>query len=153
VRNTLTNEVQESFFRIAIRMSTIDQTGEQYGTVAITSLRYKNIGWFHGIRSYSTDVVEASTDNLDSARERPKGEHKMSGENTKQSEGHIEHGSACGCGCNSKDRTSAGAEEKAASEQAARDEVVRARNKSVRAPRNAPGAGSTPPFSDHSGSL
>jgi hypothetical protein len=37
-------------------------------------------------------------------------------------------------------------------EQAVRDDVVRARNKAVRAHHTAPEAG-VPPFSDHSGSL
>ncbi len=68
-----------------------------------------------------------------------------------KSEGHPEHGSGCSCG--SQPQTPAGADEKAASEQAARDEVERARNKRVRAPRSAPGPESVPPFSDHSGSL
>ena len=68
-----------------------------------------------------------------------------------KSEGHHEHGSRCGCG--SKPETPVAVDEKAASEQAARDEVERARNKRVRAPRSAPGPESVPPFSDHSGSL
>jgi len=45
------------------------------------------------------------------------------------------------------------AEEEIRSEQAARDEEVRARNKRVRAPRGAPGPDGPPAFSDHSGSL
>ena len=74
-------------------------------------------------------------------------------ETTKQSDRHNEHGNGCGCGCGSKPQTPVVVNEKAASEQAALDEVVRARNKRVRAPRSAPGAGSPPPFSDHSGQL
>ncbi|MGA2982288.1 MAG: hypothetical protein ABSG32_00655 [Terriglobia bacterium] len=66
---------------------------------------------------------------------------------------HKEHGSGCQCGCGSKPQAPVAANEKAISEQAARDEEVRARNKRVRAPRNAPGPDSPPPFSDHSGSL
>jgi hypothetical protein len=38
-------------------------------------------------------------------------------------------------------------------EQAASNEVIRARNKAVRAHRHVPRAESAPPFSDHSGSL
>jgi hypothetical protein len=45
------------------------------------------------------------------------------------------------------------AEEEIRREQAARDEEVRARNKRVRASRNAPGPDGPPAFSDHSGSL
>jgi hypothetical protein len=45
------------------------------------------------------------------------------------------------------------AEEEILGAQAIDDEEVRARNKRVRAPRSAPGAGSPPPFSDHSGQL
>ena len=48
-------------------------------------------------------------------------------ETTDQSVRHNEHGSGCGCG--SHPQTPAVADEKAASDQAARDEVVRARNK------------------------
>ncbi len=72
-------------------------------------------------------------------------------ETTDQSVRHNEHGSGCGCG--SHPQTPAVADEKAASDQAARDEVVRARNKRVRAPNSTPGPDSAPPFSDHSGSL
>jgi hypothetical protein len=74
-------------------------------------------------------------------------------ETTEQSGRHSEHGSGCGCGCGSKPQTTVATDEKTASEQAARDEVERARNKRVRAPRSAPGPESVPPFSDHSGSL
>ena len=56
-------------------------------------------------------------------------------------------------GGGSEHRTSVPVNEKAASKRAASDEVVRARNKRVRAPRSAPGPGAPPPFSDHSGSL
>ena len=59
-----------------------------------------------------------------------------------------DHGIGCNCGCGSQVQAPAAAEEKAAS-----DEAIRARNKLVRAPRNAPGPDSPPPFSDHSGSL
>jgi hypothetical protein len=68
-------------------------------------------------------------------------------------EGHKEHGNGCQCGCGSQPKTPVAVEEKAASEQEASDELIRARNKKVRAPRNAPGPDSPPPFSDHSGSL
>jgi hypothetical protein len=77
----------------------------------------------------------------------------MSEETVKQLEVHNDHGSGCGCGCGSQPLTPAAADEKTASEQAARDEVVRARNKRVREPRSAPGPGGPPAFSDHSGSL
>ena len=77
----------------------------------------------------------------------------MSEETVKQSARENEHGSGCGCGCGSKPQTPTAVDEKAASEQAAREEVIRARNKSVREPRSAPGPGSPPPFSDHSGQL
>jgi hypothetical protein len=77
----------------------------------------------------------------------------MSEETAKQSELHNEHGSGCGCGCGTRPLTPVATDEKAASEQAARDEVIRARNKSVREPRSAPGPGGPPAFSDHSGSL
>jgi hypothetical protein len=56
-------------------------------------------------------------------------------------------------GSSSEQGPSMASDEKAASEQAVRDEVVRARNKRVRAPRSAPGAGSPPPFTNHSGQL
>jgi hypothetical protein len=72
-------------------------------------------------------------------------------ETTEQSGRHNEHGNGCGCG--SQPQTPAAADEKAASDQAARDELVRARNKRVRAPNSAPGPDSAPPFSDHSGQL
>jgi len=72
-------------------------------------------------------------------------------ETTEQSGPHGEHGSGCGCG--SKPQASVAVDDKVASEQAAREEVERARNKRVRAPRSAPGPESVPPFSDHSGSL
>ena len=64
------------------------------------------------------------------------------------------HGTTCQCGCGgSKPQTRVVTDEKAASEQAARDEVIRARNKRVRAPSSAAGPDSPPPFSDHSGQL
>jgi len=44
-------------------------------------------------------------------------------------------------------------DEKAVSEQLAREEVIRARNKRVRAPSTVPGPDSDPPFTDHSGAL
>jgi hypothetical protein len=74
-------------------------------------------------------------------------------ETTEQSVRHHEHGSGGQCGCGSQTQTPVAADEKAASEQAARDEVVRARNKRVRAPRSAPGPDGPPAFSDHSGQL
>jgi hypothetical protein len=75
----------------------------------------------------------------------------MSVETTEKSGRHIEHDP--GCGCDSKPQAPVAIDDQLASEQAARDEVERARNKRVRAPRNAPGPDSVPPFSDHSGSL
>jgi len=72
-------------------------------------------------------------------------------ETTEQSGVHNEHDPGCGCG--SKPQAPVATDDQLASEQAARDEVERARNKRVRAPRSAPGPDSVPPFSDHSGSL
>jgi Protein of unknown function (DUF2934) len=46
-----------------------------------------------------------------------------------------------------------GAKEEIRGEQAARDEMVRARNKAVRESRHAPEAGGVHPFCDHSGQL
>lgn len=70
-----------------------------------------------------------------------------------QSELPSDDDSGSKSGGGSENRTPVLADEKAASDQAARDEVVRARNKRVRAPRSAPGPDSPPAFSDHSGSL
>ena len=58
-----------------------------------------------------------------------------------------------GCPIGSPEEDWFRAEEEIRSEQEARDELVRARNKLVRAPRSAPGPDGPPPFSDHSGSL
>ena len=58
-----------------------------------------------------------------------------------------------GCPIGSPEEDWFRAEEEIRSEQAARDEEVRARNKRVRAPRSAPGPDSPPAFSDHSGQL
>jgi hypothetical protein len=74
-------------------------------------------------------------------------------ETTEQSGRHNEHDPGCGCGCGSKPQAPEATDDQLASEQAARDEVERARNKRVRAHRSAPGPDSIPPFSDHSGSL
>jgi hypothetical protein len=134
-------------------MSTFDQTGEQYWTATGKAPRYKQIGWFAVTTTSSTDGVEASADNEERRTKSQKGEYKMFEETTEQSVRHNEHGSGCQCGCGSQTQTAVAADEKAASEQAARDEVVRARNKRVRAPRSAPGPDGPPPFSDHSGQL
>jgi hypothetical protein len=77
----------------------------------------------------------------------------MSVQTPEQSERHNEHDRGCKCGCGSQPQTPVAVDEKAASEQAVRDEEERARNKTVRAPRTAPGPNSPPPFSDHSGQL
>jgi hypothetical protein len=77
----------------------------------------------------------------------------MTEETAGQSQGHEGHGSGCQCGCGSKPQTTVAKDEKAASEQLARDEVIRARNKKVRAPSTLPGPDSAPPFTDHSGAL
>jgi hypothetical protein len=58
-----------------------------------------------------------------------------------------------GCPIGSPEKDWFRAEEEIRTEQEARDEVVRARNKRARAPRSAPGAGNPPPFADHSGQL
>jgi hypothetical protein len=58
-----------------------------------------------------------------------------------------------GCPIGSPEEDWFRAEEEIRSEQADRDEEVRARNKRVRTPRSAPGPDGPPAFSDHSGSL
>ena len=58
-----------------------------------------------------------------------------------------------GCPIGSPEEDWFRAEEEIRSEQAARDELIRARNKRVRAHSSAAGSGSPPPFSDHSGEL
>ena len=58
-----------------------------------------------------------------------------------------------GCPIGSPEEDWFRAEEEIRSEQEARDKVVRARNKRVRAPRSAPGPDGPPAFSDHSGTL
>ena len=63
------------------------------------------------------------------------------------------HATGCQCGCGSKPQTTVDIDEKAASEQLAREAVIRARNKRVREPSHVPGPDSEPPFSDHSGQL
>jgi hypothetical protein len=65
--------------------------------------------------------------------------------------GEESSGSQCGCG--SKHQTPVAVDDKPASEQAVSDEWVRARNKRVRAPSNAPKTEVPPPFCDHSGQL
>jgi len=60
---------------------------------------------------------------------------------------------ARGCPIGSPEEDWLHAEEEIRGEQADRDEVVRARNKRVRAGRSAPGPDGPPPFSDHSGQL
>lgn len=60
---------------------------------------------------------------------------------------------ARGCPLTSPEKDWLRAEEEILGEQAAHDEGIRARNKRARAPCSAPGAGSPPPFSDHSGQL
>jgi hypothetical protein len=73
-------------------------------------------------------------------------------ETTEQSQLHSEQGSGSQSGCGSQHPTPVAVDEKAASEEAVRDELVRARNKAVRAHRK-PEAEGAHPFSDHSGSL
>ncbi len=58
-----------------------------------------------------------------------------------------------GCPIGSPEEDWFRAEEEIRNEQAARDELLRARNKLVRAHRSAPGPDGPPPFSDHSGTL
>jgi hypothetical protein len=77
----------------------------------------------------------------------------MTEETAGQSQGHEGHGSGCQCGCNSKPQATVPVDEKAVTEQLAREEVIRARNKRVRAPSTVPGPDSDPPFTDHSGAL
>jgi hypothetical protein len=74
-------------------------------------------------------------------------------ETAEHSELHREQASDTQSGCGSQHRTPAVIDEKAASEQAVSDEVVRARNKAVRAHHKAPEADVVPPFSSHSGAL
>jgi hypothetical protein len=64
-----------------------------------------------------------------------------------------EQGSGSRSGCGSAHQTPVTLDNTPASEQAFRDESERARNKRVRAHRNAPKAEAPPPFSDHSGQL
>ena len=64
-----------------------------------------------------------------------------------------EEGNGSQSGSGSEHRTPVAVDDKAASEQAVHDEWERARNKRVRAHRNAPKAEGPPPFSDHSGQL
>jgi hypothetical protein len=58
-----------------------------------------------------------------------------------------------GCPIGSPEEDWFRAEEEIRSEQVVRDELVRARNKRVRAPNSTPGPDGAPPFSDHSGQL
>jgi hypothetical protein len=60
---------------------------------------------------------------------------------------------ARGCPIASPEEDWLRAEEELRGEQAVRDEVVRARNKRVRAHSNVPDAEGPPAFSDHSGQL
>jgi hypothetical protein len=71
----------------------------------------------------------------------------------KQVERHNEHETGCQCGCGSQPPAKVVVDKKPVAEKAAREEVVRARNKRVRAPRSAPGPDGPPAFSDHSGKL
>jgi hypothetical protein len=77
----------------------------------------------------------------------------MTEETAGQTQTREGHGSECQCGCNSKPLAAVPVDEKAASEQLAREEVIRARNKRVREPSHVPGPDSDPPFTDHSGAL
>lgn len=74
-------------------------------------------------------------------------------ETAEEPERHSEQGSESRGGYGSQHRTPVAVDEKAASEQAIDDELVRARNKAVRNRGQAPEGGAVPPFSDHSGSL
>jgi hypothetical protein len=74
-------------------------------------------------------------------------------ETAEQAQLPSEKGSESRRGCGSEHQTPVAVDDKAASEQVVRDEWVRARNKRVRAPRNAPKAEAPPPFCDHSGQL
>ena len=60
---------------------------------------------------------------------------------------------ARGCPIGSPEEDWLRAEEEIRGEQEVRDEMVRARNKRVRAHSSAAEADATPPFSDHSGQL
>ena len=64
-----------------------------------------------------------------------------------------EQGSGSQSESGSELQTPATLDDTPASEQAVRNEWERARNKRVRARRNAPNAEGPPPFSDHSGQL
>jgi hypothetical protein len=74
-------------------------------------------------------------------------------ETVEHSAQNSEQASGSQSGCGSQHRAPVGVDEKAASEQAASDELVRARNKAVRAHHHTPEAAVVPPFADHSGSL
>jgi hypothetical protein len=77
----------------------------------------------------------------------------MSEETAGQARQQTEQGSESQRDCGSKHPTPLAVDQKAAREQAASDEVIRARNKAVRAHGHTPDAESSPPFSDHSGEL
>ena len=77
----------------------------------------------------------------------------MTEETTRQSKGIEGHAGGCQCGCETKPQATVAEDEKATRERLTREEVVRARNKRVRAPSTAPGPDSDPPFTDHSGAL
>ena len=110
------------------KVSVIDHVGEHYGTVTA-----KNLG-----HNLSNDLVTLQTQNSRD-EERALRAHRLWEER--------------GCPIGSPEEDWFRADEEIRSEQAVRDEAVRARNKRVRAPRSAPGAGSPPPFADHSGQL
>lgn len=44
-------------------MSTLDQPGEQYGTVNLKVIRYNHIGSFLGTASLRSDEIATQTDN------------------------------------------------------------------------------------------
>lgn len=71
-------------------------------------------------------------------------------ETAEQPERYREHASEPQSGGGSKPLTSVPVEEETAGEQAASDELLRARNKAVRTHRHTPKAGVVPPFSNHS---
>ena len=132
-------------------MSIFDQTAEQYGTATVKTLRYMYRGGYSKPWYRDPGVETPIGTPQGSRRKSRKGEYNMMEETAAQ--GHEGHGSGCQCGCGSKSPTKVAVDEKAAKEQLAREEAIRARNKSVRAPSTVPGPDSPPPFSDHSGSL
>jgi hypothetical protein len=155
-------------------MSVFDQTGEQYGTATTGTPEYNRIGWFAKTTLFQLSGwkcqpaigelrTKAKVGGQRTARETLKEVTIMSDDllmqrvqNSPQEERALRAHRIWeerGCPIGSPQEDWFRAEEEIRSEQGARDEEVRARNKRVRAPRSAPGPDGPPAFSDHSGQL